>query len=141
MHQVGGSQELCDERCFGVLVDLGRGTHSLDTALVHDRDGVRHRHGFFLIVRDVNEGDSYFVLDPLELDLHLFAKLEVEGAERLVEEQNLWMIDQCSSQRDSLLLATGQRPRPLVLPAGQLNQLEHLADSSLDVGVCNVPAS
>ena len=67
-------------------------------------------------------------LDPLELELHLPAQLEVEGAERLVEQQHLGPVDQRPGQRDPLLLAAGELVR---LAAGQLrraHQLEHVAD-------------
>ena len=33
-------------------------------------------------MRHVKEGDADVALDPLQLDLHLLAELEVEGAER-----------------------------------------------------------
>jgi hypothetical protein len=39
-------------------------------------------------VRDVDEGEADVLLDPLQLDLHLLAQLQVERAERLVEEQH-----------------------------------------------------
>ena len=87
--QVGLAEEVGDERGGRALVQLGRGAQLLDPARVHHRDGVGHRHGLLLVVRDVHEGDADLGLDPLELDLHLAAQLEVEGAERLVEQQHL----------------------------------------------------
>ena len=50
----------------------------------------RSRHGqrFFLVVGDIDEGDARALLDALELDLHVLAQLEVQGAERLVEQQH-----------------------------------------------------
>ena len=81
------------------------------TALVHHRDRVGHGHGLLLVVGDVDEGDPDLGLDPLELDLHLAAQLEVERAERLVEEQHLRLVDQRPGQRDALLLAAGELGR------------------------------
>jgi len=34
----------------------------------------------------VDEGDADVVLDPLQLELHLLAQLQIEGAEGLVEQ-------------------------------------------------------
>ena len=48
----------------------------------------------------------------LELDLHLLAQLEVEGAERLVEQQHPGPVHQGPGQGDPLPLAAGQLPRP-----------------------------
>ena len=56
---------------------------------------------------DVDEGDTHLRLDALQLDLHLLAQLEVEGAQRLVQQQNLGVVDEGASERDALLLATG----------------------------------
>ena len=106
--QVGLAEEVGDERRARVLVELRRAAHLLDHAAVHHRDGVGHRHGLLLVVGDVHEGDPDLGLDPLELDLHLPAQLEVEGAERLVEQQHLRPVDQRPGQRDPLLLAAGE---------------------------------
>jgi hypothetical protein len=56
-------------------------------------------------VGDVDEGDADLLLDALQLDLHLLAELQVEGAERLVEEQDAGPVHQRSGQRDALPLA------------------------------------
>ena len=73
----------------GLLVELDRCRELLDAALVEDRDAVAHRERLLLVVGDEDEGDADVALDLLELDLHLAAQLEVEGAERLVEQQHL----------------------------------------------------
>ena len=96
-----------------VLVEVVGCAHLLDQAGVHHRDGVGHGHGLLLVVGDVDERDADLRLDALELDLHRAAQLEVEGAQRLVEQQHLGLVDQCSGQRDALLLATGELGRPL----------------------------
>ena len=56
-------------------------------------------------------------LDPLELDLHLPAQLEVERAERLVEQQHLGPVDERPGQGDPLLLAAGELRRLACAPA------------------------
>ena len=47
----------------------------------------------------------------LELDLHLLAELEVERAERLVEQQHLRPVDDRARERDALALAAGELAR------------------------------
>ena len=59
-------------------------------------------------MRDVDEGDADLALQVLEFDLHLLAELEVEGAERFVEEQHLGSVDQCPGEGHPLLLAAGE---------------------------------
>jgi len=85
-------------------------------------------------VGDIDEGDPDLALESLELELHLLAELEVEGAERLIEEEHRRTVDEGPSEGDALLLAAGQLPRPALLVAAQANEGEHLARSTLLLG-------
>ena len=120
---VGLAQEVGHEAGAGQVVELGRRTELLDVALVHHRDGVGHRHGLLLVVGDVDEGEPDLGLDALELDLHLAAQLEVERAERLVEQQHLGVVDQRAGQCHALLLAAGEL---VGLAPGELRHLHEL---------------
>ena len=92
----------------GPLVDLLGDGDLLDDAAVHDRDPVGHRQRLLLVVGDVDERDPDLLLDPLELDLQALAELQVERAERLVEEQDLRQVDDGAGESDALLLAAGE---------------------------------
>ena len=59
-------------------------------------------------MRDVDERDAELVLDALEEELHLLAELEVERAERLVEQQHARPAHERPGQRDPLLLPSRQ---------------------------------
>ena len=80
--------------------------------MVEHRQAVAHAERLLLIVGDVNEGDADLALQRLELGLHLLAQLEVQGAERLVEQQHLGLVDQRPGERDPLALAARKRCRP-----------------------------
>ena len=77
-----------DEIGARALVDLLGRVDLLDHAAVHDRDAVRHRERLLLVVRHVDERDPDVALDVLQLDLQALAQLQVERAERLVEQQH-----------------------------------------------------
>jgi len=72
----------------------------------------------------------HVVLDPLELELHLLAQLQVEGAERLVEQEHLRTIDERPRQGDALLLTAGELARLAVLHAFEADHAQHLADAA-----------
>ena len=110
MH-VRHADEARDELARGPLVHVGRRTELLDVALVHHRDPVAHRERFLLVVRHVDERDADLALDPLELDLHLLAELQVERAERLVEQEHLGLVDDRARERDALALPARQLHR------------------------------
>ena len=115
------------------LVQLLRRAQLLDLAAVHDRDPVAHRERLLLVVGHVDEGDADLDLDALELDLELAPELEVERAERLVEEQDVGSIDERPGQGDALLLAARQLVGAPPLVAGQVDELERLADPADDL--------
>ena len=101
----------------GSLVDLGRRADLLDAAVGEDRDAIAHRQRLVLIVGDVDERDplAQLALDRLQLELHLLAELQVERAERLVEQEHPRAVDECSRERDTLALAARELDRPPAL--------------------------
>ena len=122
-----------------MLVDLGRRADLLDLALVEDREAVAHRERLLLVVRDVDEGDPDLALDALQLDLHLLAQLQVERAERLVEQEDLRVVDDRARERDALALAAGELGGPPRAVAGQLDRLERLVDARAALGAGDAP--
>ena len=114
---VGRADEAGDERRRRPLVDLVGRADLLDAAVVEHRDAVAHRQRLALVVGDEDERDADVALDRLQLDLHLLAELEVERAERLVEQQHLGPVDERPGERDALALAAGQLVRPAAAEA------------------------
>src|SRR5262249_61020614 len=92
--QVGRADEARYEARLGVLIDLTRRAEMLDRAVVHDRDPVRHRERFALVVRHVHEGYPALALDSLQLYLHRPPELEVQRAQRFVEQERPGPVDQ-----------------------------------------------
>ena len=87
-HEVGLAQEVRDKSGSRKFVQFLRRAHLLNLAVVHHGHGVRHGHGFFLVVGDVDEGQADFRLDLLQFHLHLAAQFHVQRTERLIQEQS-----------------------------------------------------
>ena len=130
LDQVRDPDEAGDELLGRVLVDVLRRPALGDAAVVHDRDPVRHRERLLLVVGDVDEGDPDLALDRLQLDLHLLAELQVQGAERLVEQQHLGPVDERPGQRDPLALPAGELVGPRGGALVQVDELERLGDAA-----------
>ena len=76
---------------------------------------------------DVAERDPEDALEILQLGLHVAAQLEVERAERLVEQQHLGPVDDGARERDALLLAARELARPRLLATAELHERDRLA--------------
>ena len=55
--------------------------------MVHDRNPVRQRQRFALIVGHVDESDADFLLQADQFQLHALLELGVERGKRFVEQQ------------------------------------------------------
>ena len=120
--QIGDADEVGDEHRGRRVIDLLRRADLLHPAVVHHRDPVGHRQRLFLVVGHVDERDAHLALDPLELDLHRLPELEVERAERLVQQEGARIVDQRPRQRHALLLPARELRR---LAVGELRQPDH----------------
>jgi hypothetical protein len=89
----------------------------------------------------VHEGDAEVVLQRLDEELHLLAELEVQGAERLVEEQHARTVHERARERDPLLLPAGELSRLALLVAGELDELEDLEHAAAQVAALDAPAA
>ena len=127
------ADEVRHEGVVGLVVDVGGLADLLDDAVLHDHDGVGHGEGLLLIVGHVDEGDAQLLLHALQLHLHLLAELQVEGAQGLVEEQNLGLVHQGSGDGHPLLLAAGELVDPALAVALQVHQLQHGVHLLLDL--------
>ena len=124
LDDVRDPDEPCDELALGVLVDLRRRPQLLDAAAVEDGDPVAHRQCLFLVVRHVDERDPDLLLDPLQLDLHLLAELQVERSERLVQEEHLRLVHDRSRERHALALTARELRRLSRAIAGEPHHLD-----------------
>ena len=75
----------------------------------------------------------------LQHELHLLAQLQVERAERLVEQQHLRPVDDRARERDALALAAGELRGLAVAESGEPHQLEHLVDALPAARACATP--
>ncbi len=93
-------------------------------AIVHHGDAIRHRHGFFLIVRHIDERNAHLLLHGLQFVLHGLPQFQIKCAQRFIQQQDRRFFDQCASQRHPLLLSTGKLTGLTVRQVRQAHQFE-----------------
>ena len=62
VHQVRHAQEVGHIGVGGLVVDVFRGAELRDASVVHDGEAIGHRERLFLVVGDIQEGDSHLLL-------------------------------------------------------------------------------
>ena len=72
-------------------------------------------------------------MEILELGLHLTAEVQVECAERLVEQKDPWLGADGTSDGDTLLLTAGQLGGEAFFVAGHADEGESLVDAARDL--------
>jgi hypothetical protein len=84
-------------------------------------------------VGDVDDRGAGLAVEPLDLDLHVVAQLLVEGAQRLVHEDDRGLVDEGAGERDALLLPAGQLPGEARRQVVELHHGEGVANPRLDL--------
>src|SRR6185437_6771332 len=87
-------------------------------------------HRFLLVVGHVNERRTDIAVDLRKLELQPLAELEIERAERLVEEQDGRAVYEGAGDGDALLLSSRQRPGKPVAELLEADKTERLLDSA-----------
>ena len=77
---------------------------------------------------DENEGNTNFLLDTLQLPLHLLAQLQVQGAQGFIQQQDVRLVYQGAGDGDTLLLAAGKLGDVTLGVAFQVYQGKHTVD-------------
>ncbi len=82
-------------------------------------------------MRHIDERGPELVLNALQLELHLLSQLEIEGAERLVQEERGGPVDQRARECDALLLPARELSGFALLQSLEPDDAEHLLDALL----------
>src|SRR5439155_22357396 len=117
------------------IIDSATVRNLPDYPLIHDRDAVRHRQRFALIMGDVNEGDADTLLDGAQFVAHMLAKLEIERRQGLIEKQHLRLDGKCARNGNALFLATGEFAHQLVALARQGDEIQEIFGAAAAIGL------
>jgi hypothetical protein len=90
-------------------------------------------------VGDVEGGARAGDVHAPDLELHLLAQLAVEGAERLVHEQDRGLDHHGAGERHALLLAAGELAHRAVREVLEADDPQRLRDAARDLGTRHAP--
>ncbi|MMZ60793.1 hypothetical protein D1872_229070 [compost metagenome] len=79
----------------------------LHPTVIHNNDSIREHHRFLLIMCYIYERNAQAPLQMLQLRLQVFAKLQIQRSQRLIQQEHLWLIRDRTGYRNTLLLTTG----------------------------------
>src|SRR6266571_1700771 len=72
------------------------------------RNAVGERHRLDLVVSHVDHGAAEFLMEPLDFNPHVVAKLGIEIAERFIEQEEQRVAHDRAADRDALALTAGK---------------------------------
>ena len=117
------ADEAGDEQALRPQVEVVRGADLLDPAGAHADDAVGHGGGLDLVVGDEDRGHPEPLLQRLDLGAHGQPERRVEVRQRLVEQQELRLLDQRAGERHPLLLAARELARPPVQQLADMHEV------------------
>ena len=82
---------------------------------------------------DIDKGDSQFIFQANQFVLHLLPQLQIQRAERFIEEQHSRFIHDGTGNRNSLLLPAGERIHGTFLIALQIHEFQGVLNFVPDV--------
>ena len=86
--------------------DVGRRIQLLNQAVFHDGDTVGKTQGFFKIMGDKEDGLLQQTLKPQEFILHFLTDQRIQRRKRFIQQPDIRLDRQGSSNAHALLLAT-----------------------------------
>lgn len=113
------------------VVQLERRAGLLYLAVVQHHDAVAHRHGFHLVVCDVDDGQAELALDAADLRAHVAAELGIEVRERFVHQADRRVAAHAAGERHSLALTAGEFARLAVQVFGEAEHLSGFSEALL----------
>ena len=116
------SRPTSDHVAGDLALELVRRALGDDLAVVHDRDPVAERVGLVEVVRGEEDGHALGA-QPADLVPHVGPALRVEAGGRLVQEDDLRLVDDAERDVDPAALAAGVG---LALAVGVLGELERV---------------
>ena len=79
-------------------------------------------------MRDIDERYAKLLLQALELQLHLLSQLEVQRAERFIQQEDARIVDDGAGDGDALLLSAGHAVNLPLFKALQLHRFQRRRD-------------
>jgi hypothetical protein len=80
----------------------------LDDAVFQQHDAIGECHRLDLIVGNVDDGLAQPLMQAFDLTSHLVAKLGIEIGQRLVEQEQAGVANDCASDRHALALESSR---------------------------------
>ncbi len=121
-----GAEERGDVQRARPFVETVGGVDLEQAPAVHDADAVAELEGLLLVVGDEDRRDAQGLLDLLQALAQLRADLDVERAERLVEQQHPGPVRERPRERHALLLAARELALVAVAEPAQADEVEQL---------------
>ena len=133
LEKIHFSQEVRHKLVRRMVVDFVRRTGLLHNAVVNEKDSVAHGHGFRLVMRHIDDGDTKRFGNVLDFKAHGFPQFGIEIGKRLIQKEEIRFSHQRTGQSDTLLLPTGKLVGQAIGIPGEVNGFQNLVNPCPDL--------
>src|SRR5688572_26625953 len=121
-----GAEKSSRKEGFWTAVKFLRPFNFQEFSAIQHPDAITQLKRFILIVGHEYGGDLKFPLHLFEAAAQLPARLDVQGAERLIKQKDLWFVGESPGERHALLLTAGELICVTAAQACHAHQLQQL---------------
>ena len=125
------TDELSDKAGLRCVVKLLGCANLLDSSCPKNGDAISERHGFLLVVGDVDDRLWSAEDQAAQIRPKVVPQLGVEIAHRFIEQIHEWISQQSPGEGDSLALSTGELGGSSLRLIAQSDHLQNLIDPLL----------
>ena len=105
---LGASDKACNKFIGRIVIQILGRIHLLHNAVLHNDNAAGHRHGFSLVVSNINEGCLQSLMQLGDLSTHGNTQLGVQVGQRFVKQENFGLTNDCAAESNTLALTAGQ---------------------------------
>ena len=121
-----------------LVININRCSRLNNLPIIHNENPVTHSQGFLLVVCDKDKGNAQTLLQFPQLILHVRTQLQIQSRQRLIQQNDPWLINDCPRNGYTLALAARQFANRTALKTFQLNHFQHFCNPLLNFFFINL---
>ena len=121
-----------------LVINIDRRPRLNNFTVIHNENPVAHSQGFLLVVRDKDKSNAQTLLQFPQLILHICTQLQIQSRQRLIQQNDPRLINDCPRDGYTLALTARQFANRTALKTFQLNHFQYFGNPLLNFFFINL---